>query len=104
LAALLLLVLFVCSITPKRYLHHWFADHTDAALHTACHEDGIHAKADGFNCDCNNWVATTPFTEAVTHFNLTPPHLYAVQNGLHLPGICFVQQVRTGLRGPPALV
>jgi hypothetical protein len=60
--AFAMLMLFTLSITPKLYLHAIFADHTDTVFKKQ--NDGKpQVSKSGFACDCNNQVATSPFTE-----------------------------------------
>jgi hypothetical protein len=97
-----LLVLFVLSITPKRYLHHWFANHTDVALHQQGTDGPAHLQQDGFRCDCDNPVATAPFTNGLAHFDFTPPRFYAAYHHRFLCAERHGVQIFAGLRGPPS--
>lgn len=58
----MLVLIFTLSITPKRYLHDIFANHTDAVSHYAEQGKSIVSKA-GSNCDCDNLVGTSPCAE-----------------------------------------
>ncbi len=54
-------MVFSLSITPKQWLHHLFAGHEDMAICTTDHDHSHFTKA-GYQCDCNNLVATSPYT------------------------------------------
>jgi hypothetical protein len=57
----LLLVLFTFSITPRQLLHDVISDHTDLSASTSHGKHNTVSKT-GFNCDCLNLVAESPFT------------------------------------------
>jgi hypothetical protein len=62
LLALLLLVVFAYSITPKIVLHNLVANHIDKGKVLNGHLDEL--SASGFNCKCDNLVAESPFVPA----------------------------------------
>jgi hypothetical protein len=100
LVTFVLLVLFALSITPKLYLHAVFADHTDVVYKQT---DGkTQVSKNGFTCDCNNQVATSPFTEHADAFEIGILSVY--QSFIpHFPSqIIASTQFYFELRGPPA--
>ena len=54
-----MLVLFIFSITPKKYLHDLLADHADY-YGAAVKESATVSKA-GINCHCDSQVVPAPF-------------------------------------------
>ena len=100
LATFVLLVLFTLSITPKLYLHAIFADHTDIVLKKT---DGkTQVSKNGFTCDRNNQVATSPFIEHADALDIGILHVY--QSFIpHFPSKVIANtQFYFELRGPPA--
>jgi hypothetical protein len=101
-----MLLLFVTSITPKRFLHHWFADHKDVQAKLATHSLLGHGEAQlyssGVNCDCNDLVATSPFTHATEIIDWTVPVCYGQPI---VPLTCDTYStdlLLSNLRGPPS--
>lgn len=97
----MVLMLFVFSITPKKYLHDLVANHTDFYSTYAGSETAVH-KA-GINCDCEDLVVSTPFVEAgIEEFNGQPKvcsSLLTPHHPFHYP----TQYATKDSRGPPAL-
>jgi hypothetical protein len=56
----MVLVLFVFSITPKKYLHDLIADHVDAGFTRGTDAPAI--KKAEFNCHYDHLVTESPFT------------------------------------------
>ena len=54
----LLLLVLTLSATPKKLLHDLFADHTDSYAYSSA---GLVVSKDGFNCDTQDEVVSTPF-------------------------------------------
>lgn len=102
LAAFVMLVLFALSITPKLYLHTVFADHTDIVRKKT---DGkTQVGKNGFTCDCNNQVATSPFTEHVDTIEMGilpvyPSFIPHVPSQIIASTLFYLE-----LRGPPAVI
>src|SRR5688500_7699630 len=97
-----MLILFTLSITPKLFLHTIFADHADIVYKKS---DGkTQVSKNGFTCDCNNQVATSPF---ITHENPPEIGILPVYQSLitHFPSqIIASTQFYLELRGPPAIL
>lgn len=102
LATFVMLLLFTLSITPKLYLHAIFADHTDIVYKKS---DGkTQVSKNGFTCDRNNQVATSPFTE---HADAPETGVVSVYQSFisHFPSqIIANTQFYFELRGPPAVI
>ena len=102
LLSLALMAVFALSITPKKTLHTWLADHTDQVPgKSSGHATTIGVA--GYHCNIDNLVAESPFSLSAT------PLLSPVINRV----ISQYQQAETGfysrhhfyaeLRGPPAI-
>jgi hypothetical protein len=98
----MMLLVFALSITPRRYLHDMFANHTDISGHVATDGKVLIAKT-GINCDCHTLVATSPFTDQVDEFQMAAFSSYSLLVAAYIPGIYSPVQVFIGLRGPPSL-
>lgn len=93
-----MLVLFVFSITPKKYFHDLIADHTDnliPAKQSASFDDA------GYNCHFEKLVAESPFTETVSsQFNFNSPEFIAVKNGSYKTLLASLSLSKDN-KGPP---
>jgi hypothetical protein len=102
-SALVMLLLFTLSITPKRFLHDTFAHHKDVITYAA-HDGHDQLSLDGFNCDTHLLVAESPFTGNSLAIQAIPPLVFVTGFTAHLPAGLHLQSVTpTNLRGPPAL-
>jgi len=98
----LLLVLFAISITPRQFLHQWFATHKDSAgvIPANGQEQLSHVLT---NCHCDNMVAESPFTileepgSPIKELPF-PVYLESLQAGPVKTTLLF-----TSLRGPPSV-
>jgi len=98
----MLLVLFAFSITPRQFLHHWFATHKDSAgvIPANGQEQLSHVLT---HCHCDNMAAESPFTI------LEEPGSAVIE----LPFSIYQESMQTGiektfrpyssLRGPPSV-
>jgi len=104
LLALMLLLIFTISTTPRRYWHDIFAGHTDTAVCDVPLDGKHHLRDAGIQCDCNKLVATSPFTEqdeiAVT---VVPRSFYTLQQTDWTSVILTAVNRVHAQRGPPAL-
>ena len=100
----MMLLVFSLSITPKQYLHDVFAGHQDMAV-TAKTSKETQVTKQGYHCECNNLVATSPFTTHESFKDIEAPVVYrvAVVNELS-QGFTSFRFNSHGLRGPPAIV
>lgn len=101
LAALLLLV-FIFSITPKKFLHDAIANHKDKTIVVAAGDSPQYSHA-AFVCKCDNQVAESPFTDAAGGFSFTALRFFASYQPIetcrsYTNFFLFFQR-----RGPPAL-
>jgi hypothetical protein len=102
LIGVLILCTFLLSITPKQFLHTVLADHKDTPAKKS--SDRLQFNQQGFNCDCNSVVATSPFTAMPLKLeipNPVPVNCYTVAISRSL---LSVPHFYYKLRGPPAIV
>ena len=69
-----MLVIFSLSITPRVFLHELLADHQDMVLKGK--QQGDYIGKDGFTCDINDLVATSPFTQVQETVQISSPTVY----------------------------
>ena len=96
-----LLLLFTLSIMPKLYLHDIFAAHQDIITNTNSSEPGI--LKDGYSCDINELVATSPFTETDKQVVVSPEIEFPVLHTRYTSQIATAAPECFTLRGPPML-
>jgi hypothetical protein len=95
----IMLLLFTLSIMPKLYLHEIFATHKDIVTNTA--EPGF--SKNGYTCDVNDLVATSPFTEAPQQYVTNPDIYFPVLHTRYTSQIATAAPDCFTLRGPPAI-
>jgi hypothetical protein len=85
---------------PKLYLHDIFAGHNDIVNYTGS-EPGI--TKDGYSCDVNDLVATSPFTATDKHIEFNPEIDFPVLHTRYSSQIATAAPPCFTLRGPPML-
>lgn len=90
------------SITPKKFLHDLVADHQDD-ITIAINDGHDHIDHHGFNCNCDNLVATSPFTEHTNNIQFYTPAFFGGYTAACSPDIKNITHPFFALRGPPAL-
>jgi hypothetical protein len=104
LLALMLLLVFTISTTPRRYWHDIFAGHTDTAVCDVPLDGKHHLRDTGIQCDCNKLVATSPFTEQDEVVLPVIPRLFFTPGQTALSSVILAPVTRVhAQRGPPAL-
>jgi hypothetical protein len=103
LSAGLLLLLFAFSITPKKTLHSFFADHKDTPIQAIdwTNVDKAQLSVAGYNCHVDNLVVESPFVETILRLDLDRPTVWCIR---YDPMECdFHQSIYrySELRGPP---
>lgn len=96
----LLLLLFVFSITPKKYWHDLVANHTD--YYGFYQGSELAVQKAGINCGCEDLVVTTPFLEpGVAEWRALPA---SVKPELTSPPLFYLPATTAtkDSRGPPA--
>jgi hypothetical protein len=97
-----MLIVFAFSITPTILLHNWLANHKDSVRKLpTTNQQQVNKPL--FNCNCDNIVAESPFTEPDTDFQLPAVQFFSVQQETNhvyfLPSPHFF----FSLRGPPVV-
>jgi len=104
LMAVLLLMLFALSITPKKLLHDAVARHTDTVLKTDILNTGNPLlSAAGIHCQTDNLVVISPFENNASVLTLSIPLYYIFSNSLIRKTFISDETIVFGLRGPPAV-
>jgi hypothetical protein len=97
-----MLMIFIFSITPKKYLHDLVANHTDFYGYSSPIEKAIHAP--GLDCDADDQVVTVPFNESIPaysfEYNNSNTLNYSTTYKYLLASISATQDVR----GPPRII
>jgi hypothetical protein len=94
-----MLCILLFSITPKQYLHRWFANHTDLYSETkADHSSVIPA---GFNCGCDDPVVSSPFVQTSAAIEIVLPSFLTIHVVSPLSETTFTATVPVDSRGPP---
>lgn len=98
-SSILLLFVFSLSITPKKTLHDWFANHQDSTSATPESKTPQLTKA-GFNCNCESLVAESHFItfSSVIAVNLPSVHSFV---SFCIPSLISLSLFHNNLRGPP---
>lgn len=97
----ILLLLFMLSIMPRLYLHDIFAAHQDIITNTSDAGPGI--VKNGYSCDINDLVATSPFTETGKAITIQPDIYFPVLHTRYTSQIATAAPDCFTLRGPPSL-
>lgn len=97
-----MVLILAFSITPKKFLHDLVADHQDD-ITIAVNDGHDHIDHHGFNCNCDNLVATSPFTEHNVSIQIYTPVYFSDYSPLYASGIKSITHSFSALRGPPAL-
>jgi hypothetical protein len=96
-----LLLIFIFSITPKKFLHDAIANHKDkVAVVTAGNEKQL--SNSGFICKCDSLVAESPFTNEILYFDLAQFPVFSIQKDTQLYHFYTSDYFFFALRGPPA--
>lgn len=98
-STILLLLVFTLGITPKKILHHWFADHKDTTSAAPASKMQQVSKA-GFNCNCENLVAESHFVTFSSLVIINFPSLYSFAT-FRTPSLIYLPLFLNNLRGPP---
>ena len=100
-SAVFILLVMALSITPKIVLHDWFADHQDVPVKKA-HNEQAQVSKQLFNCNCDNIVAESPFTDSDIDFTIELFSPLTIQQELIPVSIYSSAPSFFSLRGPPA--
>jgi len=95
-----LFLLFGFSITPRKVLHDWIANHTDR-IEQITKGNSLQAKINGFNCNCDSLVAVSPFTTTSSFIEFVAPAAFAEHKVLLHCSLYSTTLFYAELRGPP---
>lgn len=95
----MLLSVFALSITPKRALHNFAANHTDNSKKPGDGKTTQLSKA-GFNCRCDDLVAETNFIPGAILIIAAPVALHRAVASFYSSFLSF-SHIWFNLRGPP---
>jgi hypothetical protein len=98
----LMLVIFAFSITPTIILHNWLANHKDSVRKLPAKNQQLVGKV-LFNCNCDNIVAESPFTEPENSFQLPQVQPFSIQQETNLVHFISSEYFHFSLRGPPVV-
>ena len=96
-----MLAVFAFSITPKIILHNVVANHKDTPFASNAEKNAQLNKA-GFNCNCDNLVVESPFTDYYEPFQIIINKSFLPQIIKNINGVKTIAQYYPALRGPPA--
>ena len=105
LSALLLLLVFAMSITPKKTWHDLIANHQDGkkpSYEDSAKGEQLHKTV--IHCACDLQVAESPFIAVNIGFTVASPVVPAIYDVATSQNPQFQQTHFYGLRGPPAFV
>ncbi|MEO5967234.1 MAG: hypothetical protein ABIP68_00930 [Ferruginibacter sp.] len=98
--ALLLIIIFALSNTPKQQLHNLFAGHTDISTNHKSSELNF-SKAE-FHCQCDNLVVIAPFLGSSYYTLPSAVKYFSTFVSAKKSELPLYQKIYFELRGPPA--
>jgi hypothetical protein len=98
--AALMMAVFAFSVTPKILLHDLVADHKDTPIKPN-HSNQEQISKAGFNCNCDNLVAESPFVNDFIPVDLSLTKEFAQQQTFFKSEFTSSRNFYTELRGPP---
>lgn len=101
LLGVLMLFLFGFSVTPKKILHDIFANHKDNA-HRTDEVSFQQLNQTRFNCDTDNLVVESAFTEHDYSIDIAAPVAVAIRQSIACYHFYSSSLFFFELRGPPA--
>ena len=100
--AILMLCVFIFSITPKQWLHNVITDHKDS------YAVSIDGKAilttTGFHCNCDNLVVQSPFINYDLSAELNVPEFFVQHRFTAISNLISTDHFFSSLRGPPCRI
>ena len=102
-SVILLLLVFLFAVAPKRFLHHLFANHTDAPISNKLYSknSSSHISAAGFNCQLDHLVVESSFLFSISNLNIQfyPKFINLIFEKENKSVFSYAR--RCFLRGPP---
>ena len=94
-----MLTVFALSITPKRFLHNFFAKHIDSRPGKN-NDKPFQLINSGYNCDNDNLVAESAFLNDLPSFESPPFSSFSSYIVKHI-SFSSTSAIYSPLRGPP---
>jgi len=94
------MVVFAFAITPKRFLHNLLVNHQDTYNNLTAGKTEI--GKDGFYCQCDNLVATSPFTGSNQKPEFVFLAYFIIYTQKAISPVYSATHLSLTLRGPPA--
>ena len=98
--AVLMLMVFAFSVTPKILLHNLVANHKDSEIKSNFSNEEQFSKS-GFNCNCDNLVVESPFVNDFIPVHLSAAKQFAQHQTFFRNGFASFHHFYLELRGPP---
>jgi len=102
LAGVLLLCIFLFSITPKQWLHDIVTHHKDSR--TVSFDGKQSLSIAGFHCDCDNLVVQAPFINYDLAVEINTPEFIVQHQSIVVSNFISTYHFFSSLRGPPSIV
>lgn len=99
----LLILSFILSNTPTKYLHWLFANHKDFISKTLTDSNTPQINAPGIDCHCETNVVIAPYTVQHTLVIAPPVPVFFDFTITGIQKITFSESFSFGLRGPPSI-
>ncbi|TDH19804.1 hypothetical protein EXU57_22355 [Segetibacter sp. 3557_3] len=100
-AAIFLLIVFACGITPKKTMHDLVASHKDSTMEIGqCHAD--HLSVAGLNCKCDNLVSESVYLYTLIEACAPLPQVFSTEASIADVTYPTTYYWYNELRGPPA--
>ncbi len=96
----LLLLLFTFSITPRKDLHDFLANHRDTPV-KAGFPGTTRLNAAGFHCNCETLVVESPFIDEIHSYELRGPGSWSCSPAVAINSMYSTPVLSACLRGPP---
>lgn len=101
-AAVLMLCIFIFSITPKQWLHDIVTKHKDSVFVSFDGKQSL--SRTGFHCDCDNLVLQSPFINYNLNVEIRLPEIFVQRQLASISNIVSYYHFFSSLRGPPSQV
>jgi hypothetical protein len=101
--AVVMLLIFGFSITPKIILHDIVANHKDTPFQSN-HNQTAQLSAAGFSCNCDNLVVESPYTKDFNALQIKTILFFKSHFADVVSSFYSQHHFYSGLRGPPAFI
>jgi hypothetical protein len=98
-----MLMVFAFGITPRIFLHAWFAGHRDTSGVKISPSPHQQVYQHSYHCNCDNIVAESPFTNSTAAVHSVGSLNFTREITLAVPAIYTKAVAVFSLRGPPEI-